>query len=439
MGLRREDGLLGPVGFAFLMFSMAACLPLFFLGPMAFDWGLSLGQALAGALAGNAVVAAALAVNGLPGVWERIGFGEQAKRVFGRLYKVPVFLRGAIGGLWYGVEAFNGALAMVLIVLYAAGERDGLMDKAMLALPAAIAVYVASIILVYRRGIGAVGRAATIAGPLLLAYFAWLALEGPGVKGLSAAASASAGVPWLSTAFLGYLAVQTNWWATVAVNASDLTRAARDWRSVWIGAALGLVGGQLLGTYLGYVLAASSGSALPHEIILSEAPGAAAVMLGLAFAFLAPWTTDLSANVPALSDLVEELAGVSARRAAVVAGALGLVLAPWYAMDKAGEIVGYVAGFAASYGVLLGPILGAMLAHLASRGGLQGAHAIAAMALGIAVSYAFSLAAGQIVEVSLGGASLPAPSGLSWYVGVASSLAAGLLLARRGSPGNALD
>ncbi len=423
MGLRREDsGLLGPLGFAFLMFSMASCLPLFFLGPIAYDMGLSLGQALVAALVGNAVVAAALVLNGLPGVRERIGFGEHARRVFGRFYKIPVLLRGLVGGLWYGVEAFNGALAMVMIVLFLAGvPREAISAEAMKYLPLALAFYVASIILVFRRGMAAVGRAATLAGPLLLAYFAWLAIRSPGEATL--AAYSAPGVSWLSATFLAYLAIQTNWWATVAVNASDLTSAARDVKSVAIGVALGLVGGQLLGTLLGYRLAAVSGSALPHEIILSEAPGALAILLGLAFAFLAPWTTDLSANVPALADLVEEIGGTSRARAAVVAGLLGLVLAPWYALDKAGEIVGYVAGFAASYGVLLGPILGAMLAWLALRGRLPATVAFAGMLAGIVASYAFSWAAGQMQSLELAGATLPAPSGLSWYVGVAAALA----------------
>ena len=415
------------MGFALLMFSMASCLPLFFLGPIAYDMGLSLAQALTAALVGNGVVAAAIVLNGLYGVRTRRGYNDHARSVFGRFYRIPVLLRGIVGGLWYGVEAFNGALAILLIVLFLAGLRgEELMAEAMRLLPLALAGYVASIILVYRRGIAAVGRAASIAGTLLLAYLAWLAISQQGT--LELASASRPGVPWLSAAFLGYLAIQTNWWATVAVNASDLTRAARDARAVAIGAALGLVGGQLLGTLVGYGLAAASGSALPHEIILSQAPGALAVVLGLSFAFLAPWTTDLSANIPALADLVEEALGRARRHAPLVAGLLGLVLAPWYLTDRAADIVGYVASFAASYGVLLGPILGAMLAWLVDEEA-RGWKALAAMATGIVASYAFSLATGQVVTVDVG-VEVPMPSGLSWYIGVAAALAAGLALAR---------
>jgi len=392
MGLRRDgERLLGPVEFSFLMFAMASCLPLFFLGPIGYELGLSLQQVLVAALLGNLVVAAAMALNGLPGVRERIGFPEHARRVFGRYHRVPVLLRGLVGGLWYGVEAFNGALAMVLIVLVALGYQGGeAVALSFRLLPLALLVYVATIIIVFRRGITAVGRAATMAGPILLLYFAWLALREPPAS--LAPTAAPTGVPWLSTPFLAYLAVQTNWWATVAVNMSDLSRAARDWRTVWIGVLAGMVGGQLLGTYLSYQLALRAGTALPHEIILSQSPGTLAVLLGLAFAFLAPWTTDLSANLPALASLVREVGRLDERRAAVAAGLLGLVLAPWYLMDRAQEIVGYVATFAASYGVLLGPILGAMLAYqIATPPRTDGARALLAMTIGILAAYATSI------------------------------------------------
>jgi len=429
MGLRHDSGrLLGPVEFTFLMFSMASCLPLFFLGPIGYGLGLSLEQVVAAALLGNLVVAVAMAVNGLPGVRERIGFPEQARRVYGRWHRVPVLLRGLVGGLWYGVEAFNGALAMVLIALVVAGYSGDPLAASFRLLPIALAVYVASIIIVFRRGMHAVGKAATLAGPILLLYFAWLALREPAAQ-LGAPPGAPAGVPWLSTAFLAYLAVQTNWWATVAVNMSDLSRAARDWRTVWIGVLAGMVGGQLLGTVLSYSLAVRAGSALPHEIILSQSPGTLAVLLGLAFAFLAPWTTDLSANLPALAGLVRETLGVDEKRAAVAAGLLGLVLAPWYLMDRAQEIVGYVAAFAASYGVLLGPILGAMLAYqITPPPRTDGARATIATLLGITVAYATSIALGQVQYARIAGLAIPLPGGLSWYTGTLTSLATGVIL-----------
>lgn len=418
---------LGYFEFIFLMFSMTTCLPLFFLGPLAYQQGLSLTQAIVAAAIGNGVIGVAMIVNGWLGVAERIDFTLHAKRVFGSLYKIPVFLRGLVGGLWYGVEAFNGALAITLIVLYIAGYREGLLDRAMLILPILLAIYVATATIVYRKGMTAVGKAASIAGPILLLYFAYLAFANKGLQ--LSSYSPPDGVSWTSAAFLTYLAIQTNWWATVAINISDLTRSARNVKTVAVGVFIGMLGGQIVGTLLGYVLAVGSGTALPHEIILNGSPNAIILLIGLLFAFLAPWTTDLAANIPALDGLIKGVFNVESRRAALIAGGLGFILAPWYAMGKAQDIVNYVAGFASSYGVLLGPILGVMLAYIASRR-IAGIPAFTAMIAGIISTYLYAYAAGSMQSISLGssGISIPFPPGITIYLGLAVSLILSLAL-----------
>ena len=418
MGSGLEARRLGPVGFALLMFSMTACLPLFFLGPMAYSSGLSLGQALAGALIGNGLVGAAMIVNGLPGVREGLDFNSQARRAFGRYYRIPVLLRGVVGGLWYGVEAYNGALALALIALALAGSpTNGIMERATLLVPLFLALYVATATIVFAKGIEAVGRAASVVGPLLFLYFLALlaqARTGTGV-GLPS------GTGWFDDAFLTYLAVQTGWWLTVAINMSDLSRTARSPGAVAAGVFLGMVGGQLLGTYTGYMLAATSGALLPQELIVRSGVGLPLTILGLAFAFLAPWTTDLSANLPALESLLRSLRLGSRRNTAIAAGLLGLVLAPWYAMDKAQDIVGYVAAFAADYGVLLGPVLGSMIpSALGCRRSPR--RLLTAIAIGIAAAYGHAVLAGSLQHLELSTLSIPFPPPVALYTGTIVSL-----------------
>ncbi len=422
--------------FALIMFSMAACIPLFFLGPMAFDAGLSLKQALTAALVGNLVVAVAIALNGHAGVAWKVDYPEQAVWVFGRLgSKIAVALRGFVGALWYGVEAFSGALALAMILVYYMHVGVEPLEL----VPLALAFYIALLAVVLARGAEGMSKAANIAGPLLLAYFAWLLFHLESQQTVKLASPSLAGVAWTSAAFLTYLAVQTNWWATVAVNASDLTKAARRWSSVWVGVLLGLVGGQVLGTYIGYRLAQLTGVILPHEMVFKGAPSALAALLGLAFVFLAPWTTDLTANAPALADLVRSVTRLDYRKAAMVTAALGFILAPWWALDRAEQIVNYVSGFAAAYGVILGPILGPMLAAYwiqwkgkppmtAAR---NAAAAITAMVAGIAASYIHSVVEGIVQTVTLASVSVPFPAGPTWYTGVAVSLLAYLALIKR--------
>ena len=409
------SGKLGPLGFTLLMFSMTACLPLFFLGPMAYGWGLSPGEALLASLAGNGVVAAAMVLNGLPGVRERIDFGEQARRAFGGLHKIPVALRGVVGGLWYGVEAYNGALALALIVLTLAGARSGLLERATVLVPVFLVLYVAAATAAFRLGIETVGRVASIAGPLLFLYFIALLASTPG------GGSTPGGVPLSSPTFLTYLAIQTGWWLTVAINMSDLSRAARDARSVITGVLLGMVGGQLLGTYTGYLLAARSGAVLPQEIIVESGMSPPVVVLGLLFAFLAPWTTDLSANLPALESLIRSLTGMRWRTTSLVAGLLGLALAPWYAMDKAQDIVNYVAGFAANYGILLGPVLGAMIPP-ALGAKTSPKKLLAAITIGIIAEYAHATLTSTLQTLTIGPARIPFPPPIALYTGTITAL-----------------
>ncbi len=426
--MAERHGRLGALGFSFTMFSMAACLPLFFLGPMAYSMGLSLWEALLAALLGNAVTAIAFTLVGRYGVYTGKGFNSQAETVFGKAAKLMIILRGLVGALWFGVEAYNGALALTMIALLALGVQGrALVDTATPLIPLALAAYLATMYAVARRGAVSMGIAASLAGPLLLAYFTWLALWLATKPSVSLIAS-KPGVGFLSIEFMVYLAIQTNWWATVAVNASDLTRTARSVRSVAIGAFLGLVGGQVLGTYLGYELAAVTGKVLPQDIIASYAPGWAAVALGLLFAFLAPWTTDLTANLPALINIMDSVVGLEWRKAAMAAVAAGFLLAPWWALTSAQDIVGYVTTFASSYGVLLGPMIGPLLLH--KGGEPRVCESLTAFAAGIAVSYAASIVTGALTVLAAGPLILTFPSGPAWYAGVAGSLATYILLTR---------
>jgi Cytosine/uracil/thiamine/allantoin permeases len=355
--------------FMLMMFSMNTCIPMFFLGPIGRSLGLDIWQVLVGAFMGNLSAVIVMWLNGVVGVKYGISYPVQLREPFGfKGIHVPIILRGISGTMWFGIEVYAGSLALMMIVLMAIGVPAAeITSMAIRWLPIAAVIYVASFILVMRYGLKGIGKVANWGGPLLLLYFIWL------VWFLASSPEFSPNMPalfvrsagYFSINFLIYLAAQTNWWATVALNISDLSRGINPKKphAFSIGLFVGIVIGQVVGTGLGYMAATLTGQVLPQNIILMFAPGVVAVVIGLLFAFLAPWSTDLTANSPPLIDLLMAEAKISWKRAVLVAGVIAFFVAPWWAVESGPAYVDYITAWASNYGILLGPIAGIMIGN----------------------------------------------------------------------------
>lgn len=356
--------------FSFMMFSLSANIPLFFLGPMAKSLGLDIVQAGVGAFLGNLFAIVLAWLIGMAGVRYGITYPVQLRESFGfKGAHVPLVLRGISGTVWFGIEIYAGSLALMMILLMALGVPSGeLVATAIRWIPIACALYVLSFILVMRHGLKGIGKVADWAGPILLLYFIWLVLFlatreefSPKISGIF---ESSAG--YFSASFAIYLAAQTNWWATIALNISDLSRGIKidEPRALPIGLLVGIVGGMTLGSVLGHAAVTMTGVVLPQEIILKFAPGAIPILLGLFFSFLAPWTTDLTANSPPLIDLIMVEGKLSWKTATILAGIVAFFVAPWWAVESGPDFVNYITAWASNYGILLGPLAGIMIANL---------------------------------------------------------------------------
>ncbi|MEM3390670.1 MAG: cytosine permease, partial [Thermoproteota archaeon] len=238
--------------FTFMMFSMNTCIPMFFLGPIGYSLGLDIWQSLVGALVGNLACVIVMYLNGVVGVKYAIPYAVQLRPSFGFVgAKVPVILRGAAGIVWFGIEAYAGSLALMMIALAAVGVPTAeVTSLAIRFLPIALVFYVGSFIVVMRRGLRGIGRVADWGGPLMLLYFIWLVwfLAGtpefaPNIPKMFVS---SAG--YFSMPFLIYLAVQTNWWAPMALNISDLSRGINPNKpsALPTGLIIGIVIGQVV-------------------------------------------------------------------------------------------------------------------------------------------------------------------------------------------------
>jgi NCS1 family nucleobase:cation symporter-1 len=433
-----------PLTFTLMMFSMNTCIPMFFLGPIGSGLGLNLWQALVGAFIGNLAAVIVMWFNGQPGVKYGISFPVQLRESFGfKGVHIPIILRGLAGTVWFGVEAYAGSLALMMIVFAGVGmATDQVTPTAIRYLVIALILYLGSFIVVMRMGLKGIGNMANWAGPLMLLYFIWL------VYFLATSPQFAPNVPkmyesktgYFSLKFLIYLAVQTNWWATVALNISDLSRGINPKRPQAFGIGLfwGIVFCQVIGTGLGFAAVALTGSILPQDIILKHAPGAVAVIVGLLFAFLAPWSTDITANSPPLINILMATLRMRWKTAVVVSAVIAFFAAPWWAVDSGQKYVDYITNWAVNYGILLGPIAGIMIGNywflrgkeyslqkLYTHGpegcwyaGGWSKAAYTSLVLTWAACYIIAVPTGQMAYVS----GFPFPGGVTWYPAVVLSL-----------------
>ena len=430
--------------FTMMMFSMNTCIPMFFLGPIGGQLGLNLWQVLVGAFIGNLAACIVMWLNGAVGVKYGITYPVQLRESFGfKGIHIPVILRGIAGTVWFGVEAYAGSLALMMIVFAGIGiATEQVTPMAIKYLTIALVVYLGSFIIVMRYGLKGIGGMADWAGPLMLLYYIWL------VFFLARSPQFSPNIPkmyvsttgYFSLKFLIYLAVQTNWWATVALNISDLTRGIHPKKpqAFGIGLFLGVVVCQVVGTWLGFASVVLTGTILPQDIILKYAPGWIAVIPGLLFAFLAPWSTDITANSPPLINILMATFKLRWKLAVLLAGIIAFFAAPWWGVDSGPAYVNYIIAWASNYGILLGPIAGIMIGNywvIRRRnydlqklytsgpegcwysGGWSRAGYMSLVVTWIAC-YLIAWPTGQMSYVS----GIPFPGGITWYPAVVLSL-----------------
>jgi len=431
-----------------MMFSMNTCIPMFFLGPIGATLGLSFWQALVGSFIGNLAAVIVMWLNGEVGVKYGITYPVQLRESFGfKGIHVPVIMRGIAGTVWFGVEAWAGSLALLMIIFAIVGvPKEQVTPLAIKYLVIALLFYLGSFIAVMRFGLKGIGNMANWAGPLMLLYFIWLVIF------LSTKPEFAANIPkmyqskagYFSLPFALYLAVQTNWWATVALNISDISRGINPKKpgTFFSGLFVGVVLCQVLGTGLGFAAVALTGTILPQDIILNFAPGLFPALLGLLFAFLAPWSTDMTANSIPLFNILIATFKMRWKAAVVVGSVIAFFAAPWWAVDKGQTYVNYIQAWAGNYGILLGPIAGIMIGNYwilrkqkydlqkLFTSGPEGcwykngwsAAAFVALVITWAACYITAALINQMGYVNIGAAKIPFPGGIIWYFSVVYAL-----------------
>jgi NCS1 family nucleobase:cation symporter-1 len=440
--VKMSDRTYGLRTWSFLMFGLNTCIPMFFLGSISYGLKLSPFEMIMAALLGNFFAVIAMLLNAHPGVKYGIPYPVQAREAFGFLGSyIPTLFRGIVGAGWFGIEVFAGSLALTDIVLYALGVSNPA-HTAFTYVTIFVVIYLVAIYLVMGAGLKGIGMVADYGGPLMLLYFVWLVWF---ISTKTSSFTIPVGVGLGSASFAVILGIQTNWWATMAINISDLSRGAKNYTAVIVGAMVGIVLGQIVGTSCGYYLSAFTTYILPQDIILNFAPGAIAIILGLFFAFLAPFSTDVTANTPALINIFTSIFKLKWKYAVAAACIVAFIVTPWWNAANATAYLNYVQSFAGNYGLILGPIAGVLIAsywilrkqnldmkRLYTRGqggywwhgGVRWSGILAfllAIVLCYVTAYALPNTAGIAMQnwaVGIGSLTLPIPGQLAWYTGV---------------------
>jgi len=427
-----------------MMFSMNTCIPMFFLGPIGQGLGLNFWQALWGSLVGNLAAVIVMWLNGVVGVRHGLTYPVQLRSTFGfRGTHIPVIMRGLSGLMWFGIEAWAGSLAITMIIVSLTGvPKDQVTAIAIKYLIIALVIYLGSFVLVMLFGLQGIGQMANWAGPIMLIYFIWLVIF------LATGSQFKANVPtlWVSKVgyftlpFAAYLAVQTNWWATVALNISDISRGINPAKkgAFGIGLFVGIVLCQMLGTALGFTAASLTGTILPQDIIVKFAPGVIPAIIGLLFAFLAPWSTDMTANSIPLFNILMSTFKMRWKPAVIVGSIIAFFAVPWWYVQGADSYLGYMQAWAGNYGILLGPIAGLMIANYwlvhkqkVNMGALytkgSGAYwyrngwsiaAYVSLVLTWVICYLIAALINQMAYIPVGSVKIPFPGGVIWYFSV---------------------
>ena len=179
--------------------------------------------------------------------------------------------------------------------------------------------------------------------------------------------SGGGGSKWIT--YLIWLTGMVAFWATLALNISDITRYASSQRDQVVGQFLGLPTTMTLYAFIGVAVTCAAVVIFDQILITQDAPWEPATLINyfsdqpmlILFAqlmiLIATISTNIAANVISPANSFANLAPkkVSFRTGGMIAGVIGLFTIPWLLMNT-------IAGFLIAYGSVLGPVVAVLIA-----------------------------------------------------------------------------
>ena len=338
--------------------------------------GMSVWQALSVVTVGNIITTIFIGLNGRVGsrhgipfvVWSRSAFG-----VFGA--NIPAVTRGVVAIGWFSVQSYLGSTAINVLFEVTIPSWKELGSTSVLGAPAnlmsAMITYWAINILVVKKGMDAVRRFESWAGPMVFIVLAFLlvwVIKGAGGLGsvlytLSKFKSIS---EFILVGFIPMIALHISAnWATMVLNISDITRFARSNKGQFWGTMIGMPLATLVFNSMSAVIvscgAVMFGKTLwnPADILL-EINNPILSVCGAILLAIATISVNIPANIvsPAydLANLLPKL--FNFKKGAIFSIILSFMFMPWIFMQNPPVFYGIIN----NVGALIGPATGIMMA-----------------------------------------------------------------------------
>ncbi len=367
--VKPEQKTTGTLAYTLMILSMAITTSIFFLGWFSQILGLNMLQTIVAATIGNTVVAIIMYLNGYVGIKYGIPFPVQLRPAFGyRGSIVPLVVRVIVSIFWYGIDGYIAAWAITEMALIIGGvPPDKVVEIGLKYTPITFIIYLVFVWSVGYKRIHGIKILDSIAGPLLMIFFAWFTYYLTTLPNLPGEMPSWTGgkVGWISSEFFLMIAVQTAWWSTIALNVSDIARYNKDTKSLIPGHVFGLILPQIVGTWLGFIATSLTGGVFsPIDIIAKYSPGAGIAFFGLLFAAMATGSTNVTGDVPAATNGIIRITRWGWTKALTAATFLAWLLIGPYSIvkwDKALDVANTLLLFNWYYSMWLGPIAAIMV------------------------------------------------------------------------------
>jgi NCS1 nucleoside transporter family len=157
-------------------------------------------------------------------------------------------------------------------------------------------------------------------------------------------------------------------WATMAISIADITRFTPTQKNQVRGQFLGLPGTMALYSFVGIFVTCAALINFGDVLIADDAPwdpvsllgkfdNPVVVIIAQIFMLIATLSTNIAANVIAPANAFSNIAPrrISFKQGGIITAIIGIIICPWWMMDKISSLLVFVSGF-------LGPVLGILIA-----------------------------------------------------------------------------